>query len=141
MPGQLAEVVGSWGLAPVMVVACIMLFYVVLGAVMDELSMILLTIPIFFPMVMGLDFGMSKEHTAIWFGVMVLMTVGFGMLAPPVGLNVYVVNSMTKNKGDAVPIAESYRGVLPFLAADTIRALLVLAFPMISLWALRFVQT
>jgi C4-dicarboxylate transporter, DctM subunit len=141
VPGQLAQVVGSWGLAPVMVVACIMLFYVVLGAVMDELSMILLTIPIFFPMIMGLDFGMSKEHTAIWFGVMVLMTVGFGMLAPPVGLNVYVVNSMTKNKGDAVPIAESYRGVLPFLAADTIRAILVLTFPMISLWALRFVQT
>ena len=141
VPGQLAEVVGSWGLSPVMVVACIMLFYVVLGAVMDELSMILLTIPIFFPMIMGLDFGMSKEYTAIWFGVMVLMTVGFGMLAPPVGLNVYVVNSMTKNKGDAVPIAESYRGVLPFLAADTIRALLVLFFPMISLWALRFVQT
>lgn len=141
VPGQLAEVVGSWGLSPVMVVACIMLFYVVLGAVMDELSMILLTIPIFFPMIMGLDFGMSKELTAIWFGVMVLMTVGFGMLAPPVGLNVYVVNSMTKNKGDAVPIAESYRGVLPFLAADTIRALLVLFFPMISLWALRFVQT
>jgi C4-dicarboxylate transporter, DctM subunit len=141
VPGQLAEVVGSWGLSPVMVVACIMLFYVVLGAVMDELSMILLTIPIFFPMIMGLDFGMSKELTAIWFGVMVLMTVGFGMLAPPVGLNVYVVNSMTKNKGNSVPIAESYRGVLPFLAADTIRALLVLFFPMISLWALRFVQT
>jgi len=60
----------------------------VLGAVMDELSMILLTIPIFFPMIMGLDFGMAKEPTAIWFGIMVLMTVGFGMLAPPVGLNV-----------------------------------------------------
>jgi TRAP-type C4-dicarboxylate transport system permease large subunit len=118
-----------------------MLFYVVLGAVMDELSMILLTIPIFFPMIMGLDFGMSKEMTAIWFGVMVLMTVGFGMLAPPVGLNVYVVNSMTKHKYDAVPIAESYRGVLPFLMADIVRALLVLLFPMISLWALRWVQT
>ena len=105
---------------------------------MDELSMILLTIPIFFPMVMGLDFGMSKEHTAIWFGIMVLMTVGFGMLAPPVGLNVYVVNGMTKNKHNAVPIAESYRGVLPFLMADTIRALLVLTFPGISLYVLRF---
>ena len=63
-----------------------MLFYVVLGAVMDELSMILLTIPIFFPMIMGLDFGMPKESVAIWFGIMVLMTVGFGLLAPPVGL-------------------------------------------------------
>ncbi len=94
-----------------MVVAAILLFYVVLGAVMDELSMILLTIPIFFPMIMGLDFGMPKESVAIWFGIMVLMTVGFGLLAPPVGLNVYVVNGMAKD----VPIAESYRGVMPFL--------------------------
>jgi C4-dicarboxylate transporter, DctM subunit len=138
VPAQLAQVVNSWGLAPVMVVAAIMLFYVVLGAVMDELSMILLTIPIFFPMIMGLDFGMSKEHTAIWFGIMVLMTVGFGMLAPPVGLNVYVVNGMTKGKHDAVPIAESYRGVMPFLISDTIRTILLLCFPSISLYVLRF---
>ena len=96
-----------------------MLFYVVLGAVMDELSMILLTIPIFFPMVMGLDFGMPKESVAIWFGIMVLMTVGFGLLAPPVGLNVYVVNGMAKD----VPIAESYRGVMPFLISDMIRTI------------------
>jgi C4-dicarboxylate transporter, DctM subunit len=144
VPAQLAQVVGSWGLAPVMVVAAIMLFYVVLGAVMDELSMILLTIPIFFPMIMGLDFGMSKEYTAIWFGIMVLMTVGFGMLAPPVGLNVYVVNSMTKGKGKGlyadVPIAESYKGVMPFLISDTIRTLLLLFFPVISLYVLRFMQ-
>jgi C4-dicarboxylate transporter, DctM subunit len=140
VPAQLAQVVGSWGLSPIMVVAAIMLFYVVLGAVMDELSMILLTIPIFFPMVMGLDFGMSKEYTAIWFGIMVLMTVGFGMLAPPVGLNVYVVNGMTKRKGDAVPIAESYRGVMPFLISDTLRTLLLLFFPAIALYVLRFMQ-
>ena len=140
VPAQLAQVVGSWGLSPVMVVAAILLFYVVLGAVMDELSMILLTIPIFFPMIMGLDFGMSKEYTAIWFGIMVLMTIGFGMLAPPVGLNVYVVNGMTKGKGDAVPIAESYRGVMPFLISDTVRTILLLLFPSISLYVLRFMQ-
>ncbi len=140
VPAQLAQLVGSWGLSPLMVVAAIMLFYVVLGAVMDELSMILLTIPIFFPMIIGLDFGMSKEHTAIWFGIMVLMTVGFGMLAPPVGLNVYVVNGMTKGRGDAVPIAESYKGVMPFLISDTLRTLLLLFFPAISLYVLRFMQ-
>ena len=144
VPSQLAQLIGSWGLSPIMVVAAIMLFYVVLGAVMDELSMILLTIPIFFPMIMGLDFGMSKEYTAIWFGILVLMTVGFGMLAPPVGLNVYVVNSMTKGKGrglyDDVPIAESYRGVMPFLISDTLRTLLLLFFPAISLYVLRFMQ-
>jgi tripartite ATP-independent transporter DctM subunit len=135
VPNQLAAVVGSWGLSPLMVVTAILLFYVVLGAVMDELSMILLTIPIFFPMIMGLDFGMPKESVAIWFGIMVLMTVGFGMLAPPVGLNVYVVNTMAKD----VPISESYKGVMPFLISDTIRTTLLLFFPGISLWLIQFV--
>jgi C4-dicarboxylate transporter DctM subunit len=117
-------------------VSAILLFYVVLGAVMDELSMILLTIPIFFPMVMALDFGMPKESVAIWFGIMVLMVVEFGLLAPPVGLNVYVVNGMAKD----VPIGESYRGVMPFLVSDTMRTLLLLFFPGISLWLVKYVS-
>ncbi|MGC1173424.1 TRAP transporter large permease [Polaromonas sp.] len=135
VPAQLATVIQGWNVAPVMVVSGILLFYVVLGAVMDELSMILLTIPIFFPVVMGLDFGMPKESVAIWFGIMVLMTVGFGLLAPPVGLNVYVVNGMAKG----VPISESYKGVMPFLVSDVLRTILLLAFPPISLWLVRFV--
>ncbi len=135
VPAQLASVVGGWGLPPLMVVSCILLLYVVLGAVMDELSMILLTVPIFFPLVMGLDFGLPPESVAIWFGIMVLMTVGFGLLAPPVGLNVYVVNGMAKD----VPIAESYRGVLPFLASDVLRTLLLLFFPALSLWLVQYV--
>jgi len=135
VPNQLAGVVGGWGLSPLMVVTAILLFYVVLGAVMDELSMLLLTIPIFFPMVMGLDFGMAKESTAIWFGIMVLMTVGFGMLAPPVGLNVYVVNGLAKD----VPISESYKGVMPFLISDTLRTTLLLLFPGISLWLVKYI--
>jgi C4-dicarboxylate transporter, DctM subunit len=135
VPHQLAAVVASWGLAPVAVVAAVLLFYVVLGAVMDELSMILLTIPIFFPMIMGLDFGMPKESVAIWFGIMVLMTVGFGLLAPPVGLNVYIVNGMAKD----VPIGESYRGVMPFLVSDILRTLLLLFFPAISLWLVKYI--
>jgi C4-dicarboxylate transporter, DctM subunit len=139
VPGQMAELVKGWGLSPLMVVTCIMLFYVVLGAVMDELSMILLTIPIFFPMIMGMDFGMSKEMTAIWFGIMVLMTVGFGMLAPPVGLNVYVVNGMANGAGHNIPIAESYRGVMPFLISDTIRTVVLLLFPGITLWLVKFI--
>jgi TRAP-type C4-dicarboxylate transport system permease large subunit len=135
VPAQLAEAVKGWSIPPVAVVGLILLFYVVLGAVMDELSMILLTIPIFFPVVMGLDFGMPPESVALWFGVMVLMTVGFGLLAPPVGLNVYIVNSLART----VPIAESYRGVMPFLMADTLRALLVLFVPAIALWVVPFV--
>ena len=136
VPNQLAEVVGSWGLQPLMVVTAILLFYVVLGAVMDELSMLLLTIPIFFPMVMALDFGMPRESVAIWFGIMVLMTVGFGLLAPPVGLNVYVVNSMAKD----VPISESYRGIVPFLISDALRTALLLFFPGISLWLVKYIS-
>ena len=136
VPGQLASVVQGWGLPPLAVVAAILLFYVVLGAVMDELSMILLTIPIFFPMIMGLDFGMPKESVAIWFGIMVLMTVGFGLLAPPVGLNVYVVNGLARD----VPIGESYRGVLPFLVSDTLRTVLLLLFPPISLALVKLIS-
>jgi TRAP-type C4-dicarboxylate transport system permease large subunit len=128
--------VQGWGLPPLAVVSAILLFYVVLGAVMDELSMILLTIPIFFPMVIGLDFGMPRESVALWFGIMVLMTVGFGLLAPPVGLNVYVVNGLARD----VPIGESYRGVLPFLISDTVRTVLLLLFPALSLAAVKLIS-
>ena len=135
VPAQLAGVVQGWGLPPLAVVAAVLLFYVVLGSVMDELSMILLTIPIFFPVIMALDFGMPAESVALWFGILVLMTVGFGLLAPPVGLNVYVVNRMARD----VPIAESYRGVMPFLITDTLRTVLLLCFPAISLWLVKYV--
>ncbi len=135
VPNQLAELVGSWGVSPVLIVVAILLFYVLLGAVMDELSMLLLTIPIFFPLILGLDFGMPKESAAIWFGIMVLMTVGFGLIAPPVGLNVYIVNGLAKD----VPMGETYRGVMPFLLSDVIRTMLLLFFPPISLWLVQFV--
>ena len=136
VPNQLAEVVGSWGVSPLLVVVAILLFYVLLGAVMDELSMLLLTIPIFFPIIMGLDFGMPKESVAIWFGIMVLMTVGFGLIAPPVGLNVYIVNGLAKD----VPMGETYRGVFPFLLSDVLRTLLFLFFPIIPLWLVSFIR-
>jgi C4-dicarboxylate transporter DctM subunit len=136
VPNQLAALVGSWGLSPLVVVVAILLFYVLLGAVMDELSMLLLTIPIFFPMIMALDFGMAKESVAIWFGIMVLMTVGFGLIAPPVGLNVYIVNGMSKD----VPMGETYRGVMPFLVSDVIRTTLFLFFPIIPLWLVGFIK-
>jgi tripartite ATP-independent transporter DctM subunit len=135
VPNQLAAVVGSWGLSPLLIVSAILLFYVLLGAVMDEMSMLLLTIPIFFPMIMALDFGMPKDMAAIWFGIMVLMTVGFGLVAPPVGLNVYIVNGLARD----VPMSESYKGVMPFLASDVLRTLLFLFFPIVPLWLVRFV--
>jgi tripartite ATP-independent transporter DctM subunit len=131
MPAKLAEGVAASGLPPLAVVVGILVFYVILGAVMDELSMILLTIPILFPAVMGLElFGLDPTSKAIWFGILVLCVVEIGLIAPPVGLNVYVVNSFARD----VPMAETYRGVMPFLAADAVRVALLIAFPSISLW-------
>jgi tripartite ATP-independent transporter DctM subunit len=135
-PNQLASYVGGLGLSPVLVIALILVFYVLLGCVMDELSMILLTIPIFFPLVMGLDLGLPADEKAIWFGILVLMVVEIGLIAPPVGLNVYVVNGMDRH----TPIGESYRGVLPFLASDFLRTALLLAFPAISLYLVRLMN-
>jgi tripartite ATP-independent transporter DctM subunit len=134
MPAAVAQWVGSLPVPPVVIVGAVMALYIALGCVMDELSMLLLTIPVIFPAVMGLDlFGLVGQDKAIWFGILVLMTVSFGMIAPPVGLNVYVVNSMARD----VPMAETYRGVLPFLAWDALRMLLLLAFPLVSLGLVR----
>lgn len=131
MPAKLAESVAASGLPAVAVLVGILVFYVILGAVMDELSMILLTIPILFPAVMALDlFGLDPTSKAIWFGILVLCVVEFGLIAPPVGLNVYVVNSFARD----IPMAETYRGVVPFLIADVVRVALLIAFPPISLW-------
>ncbi len=134
MPAQLAQTVSSIGLPPLVVMVCVLLFYVVLGCVMDELSMILLTIPVLFPAIMGLDFyGLPHTEKAIWFGILVLMVVEIGLIAPPVGLNVYVIHSLAKD----VPMAETYRGVVPFLMTDAVRVTLLLFFPIIALWLVR----
>ena len=135
VPNELAAYVKTLGWPPLVIVAGILVFYLISGCFMDELSVMLLTIPIFFPAIIGLDFGMPKESVAIWFGILVLMTVSFGLLSPPVGLNVYVVNGMARD----VPIGESYRGVLPFLASDLLRLILLFFVPAVSLWVLRFV--
>jgi C4-dicarboxylate transporter, DctM subunit len=101
---------------------------------MDELSMLLLTIPVIFPAIMGLDlWGLSPDLKAIWFGILVLMTVGIGLIAPPIGLNVYVVNNLARD----VPMSETYKGVFPFLAWDALRVVLLLFFPAISLWLVK----
>ncbi|MEF7612721.1 TRAP transporter large permease [Aquincola sp. MAHUQ-54] len=130
MPAQLADWVGHLQVPPLAIVGAILVCYVILGCVMDELSMLLLTIPVIFPTVMALDlWGLAPEGKAIWFGILVLMTVGIGLIAPPVGLNVYVVNSIAKE----VPMSETYKGVFPFLASDVLRVLALLMFPALSL--------
>ncbi|HEV7457676.1 MAG TPA: TRAP transporter large permease [Roseococcus sp.] len=132
-PDLLGLWVGEQGFAPYAVLAVLLLTYLVLGAVMDELAMILLTLPIFFPVVTALDFGLTTEETAIWFGILVLVVVGIGLTSPPIGLNVFVISAIARN----VPILDTYRGVLPYVGADLARLLLCVAFPGLSLWLVR----
>ena len=135
-PTQAAEWVTGLGLPPYLVIVCLLAVYILLGAVMDELAMLLLTLPVFFPIVQALDFGISGEELAIWFGILVLIVVGIGLTAPPIGLNVFVISSIAKS----VPIAATYRGVLPFILADIVRLGLVVAFPALALWLVRLLN-
>jgi C4-dicarboxylate transporter, DctM subunit len=131
---HLVGLVSGWHVAPIWIMVGIVILHILLGCVTEELSIVLLTIPIFFPLVMTLDFGMPKESLALWFGILILMVVSFGLLVPPMGLNVYVVNGMARN----VPLSETFRGVLPFLVSDFVRIALMLAFPQIALWLVQF---
>ncbi len=130
LPELAARVVAESGLPPYGVILCLLIFYIILGGVMDELAMILLTLPIFFPIVTALNLGMPVDDIAIWFGILVLMVVGIGLTAPPIGLNVFVVSAIAKD----VPIVSTYRGVIPFVISDVIRLGLVVAFPALALW-------
>ncbi len=131
LPAQLADMVAHLRISPVVVMAGIMIFYVILGCVMDEMSMILLTVPTLFPVILGMDFfGLNPSDKALWFGVLILTVCGIGMIFPPVGLNVYIMNGLAKD----VPMVETYKGVVPFLVADAIRLALLIAFPILSLW-------
>ena len=114
----------------------LMLFYILLGAVMDELAMILLTLPVFFPVVQAFDFGMPVEEVGLWFGILVLMVVGIGLTAPPIGLNVFVVSAIAKD----VPMHKTYRAILPFIAADVVKIGLLIAFPGLALWLVRLLS-
>lgn len=133
MPMKLASAIGESGLPPYGILIAMLVVYIGLGCVMDEFAMLLLTLPIFFPIIMGLDFGMPPDEKAIWFGILVLVIVGIGLVAPPVGMNVFVINAIAKD----VPIVETYRGVLPFILADIVRAGVLVAFPILSLWLVR----
>jgi tripartite ATP-independent transporter DctM subunit len=134
VPTQAAAWIGAQGFSPYGVLIVLLAFYILLGAVMDELAMILLTLPVFYPIVVALDFGMTPDEVGIWFGILVLMVVGIGLTAPPIGLNVFVVSAIARG----VPVTRIYGGVLPFLVADLIRLGLVLAFPVLALGLVRY---
>ncbi|UYV36532.1 TRAP transporter large permease [Rhodobacteraceae bacterium D3-12] len=133
VPQELAEFVAALGYSPWVILAIILTLYLLFGCVMDSLSMILLTIPIFFPIISNLDFGMSLEETAIWFGIIVLIVVEVGLITPPVGMNLFVINSMDRS----TPMVETYRAVMYFVASDVVRVVILVAFPSITLFLLR----
>lgn len=132
VPQELSNFVVSQGFSAWTVLTLILVFYLIFGCLMDSLSMILLTIPIFFPVISSLDFGLSEEHVAIWFGILVLIVVEVGLITPPVGMNLFVINSMDKE----TPIVETYKAVMYFVASDLVRVVILVAFPSITLFLL-----
>lgn len=124
LPSDLKAFVEQFSIHPIAVVVAICVIYVLLGSAMEELSMILLTVPIFFPLVTHLGFD------PIWFGVLIVCVVEIGMISPPVGMNVFVLRSVLPD----VPTSAIWRGVTPFLIADIIRLFVLVAFPVITLW-------
>ena len=134
LPHEAAAWVTSQGFSPWTVLVWMLVFYLILGCFMDSLSMILLTIPIFFPIISVMDFGLPPEELALWFGILVLIVVEVGLITPPVGMNLFVINSMARD----VPILQTYRGVTPFVVADLVRTVLLVLFPVITLSMVRW---
>lgn len=141
VPQAVAEWMATSGLAPLVVLVILIVALIFLGCLMDSLSMILLVIPFFWPVMVELNggdfvdaaeagFGMTTEDLKIWFGIIALIVVELGLITPPVGMNVFVISSMSKD----VPMSETFIGVMPFFLAELVRVALIVAFPALSLW-------
>jgi tripartite ATP-independent transporter DctM subunit len=130
MPADLKSFVSRMGLSPIMVVAAICAIYVVLGTAMEELSMVLLTMPVFFPVIVDLGFD------PVWFGVIIVCVVEIGLISPPVGMNMFVLKTLLPE----IPTGTVFRGVMPFMWADVVRLAILVAFPIISLWLPRMMR-
>jgi len=123
-PQKVTEFLTGLGLGRYGILALIMLMYLVLGCLMDALAMIILTVPIIFPVIKQLGFD------PIWFGVIIVMTVELGLIHPPVGMNIFVIKSVVED----AKISTIFYGVLPFIITDILRLIILIAFPMIALW-------
>jgi tripartite ATP-independent transporter DctM subunit len=130
VPQELAVWVTDQNMNPWMVLSLVLVLYLIFGCVMDSLSMVLLTVPIFYPIMLGLDFGMTETEFSLWFGILVLIVVEVGLITPPVGMNLFVINSMAKD----IPIRDTFKGTFPFVLADIVRVVILTVFPAITLW-------
>ena len=124
MPGDLKDWIVGLKVSPVMIITAMMLIYVVLGTVMEELTMVLLTIPLFFPIVTALGFD------PVWFGVLIVMIVQIGLISPPVGMNMFVINTLLPKVG----LGKIFRGCWPFTVVMVAVLALLIAFPQLSMW-------
>ncbi|GAA4219784.1 tripartite ATP-independent transporter DctM subunit [Sagittula marina] len=141
LPQATADWIIQSGLEPMSVMIMLLIALILLGCLMDSLSMILLVIPFFWPVLVELNgglymgaegsgFGMSTEDLKVWFGILALIVVELGLITPPVGMNVFVISSLAKN----TPMSETFKGVLPFFGAEIVRVAVLLAFPGLVLW-------
>ena len=128
LPSSLRDFVTGLGAHPLVVIAAICFVYVILGTAMESLSMMLLTVPIFFPLVMALGFD------PVWFGIIIVCVIEISLITPPVGMNIFVLSSVVPG----IPTAAIWRGVMPFIAADILRMAVLIAFPAISLFLPRW---
>ncbi len=133
LPIWMTDWVGQSNLSPYIILILILAAYILLGCIMESLSMLLITMPLFFPAIMSLDFGMSPEETALWFGILALMVVETGLITPPMGMNTLLINSFTPQ----TPVSETFKGVLPFILTDIIRTGILIATPAVTLAAVR----
>lgn len=120
---ELVELVDSLNLGPYMVLFCVLILFIVLGCVMDSIAMLLLTVPVVYPLIQAAGFD------PIWFGIIAVITVEVGLITPPVGMNVFVIKSVAPH----IPIKEIFKGVFPFVLSDIIRLLLIIIFPALAL--------
>ena len=130
LPNILIDWLTGFELTPATILLLILCVYLVLGCVLESLSMILLTVPVFYPLVVGLDFGLTPEETLIWFGIIVVVATEISLITPPIGMNVFVLKTTLPD----IPMKRVFAGVTPFWIADIIRLALLVGFPALSLW-------
>ncbi len=130
MPMELIEFTDRFVATPLLVIVAICLIYVLLGCVLESMSMMLLTVPLFYPVVAHLGFDL------IWFGIVVVVAIEISLITPPVGMNVFVLRSMLPD----IPTGTIFRGVLPFVAADVVRLSILVLFPAVTLYLTQFVR-
>jgi C4-dicarboxylate transporter, DctM subunit len=133
LPQVVAAFVTEQGFNPWAVLSLILVMYLILGGPMDSMSMILLTIPVIFPIVTALDFGLPPEEFGLWYGILTLIVVEVGLISPPVGMNLFIINSMSRGTS----MGQTFLGVTPFLISDIVRTAILVAFPVLSLFLVR----